>query len=150
MAASFCGLSPTVIALIVHLSCRIAKLGMDDWLQWVIAAGCCPATIWREAEEAVLFIGRYSRHPLLRLVVWPRQHADFAARRRPVGHQHRRGAGVSAADSLAIMFRLQSKQSTARRRDRGHRVDRLPNPSADMGTGAIAKVAPESENRRED
>ena len=93
MTASFCSVSPAVIAQIVHLSCRLAKLGMDDWLQWVIAAGCCHVTIWREAEEAVLLIGRYSRHPLLRLVVSPRQHADFAARRRPLGHQHRKGVG---------------------------------------------------------
>jgi len=149
MTASFCGVSPAVIALIAHLSCRLAKLGMDDWLQWVIAAGCCLATIWREAEEAVLFIGRYSRHPLLRLVVWPRQHADFASPA-PARTSAPKGAGVSAADSLAVLFCLESRQSTARRRDRGHWVDRLPNPSADMGTGAIAKVASESENRRED
>jgi hypothetical protein len=32
MTASFCGVSPVVIALIVHLSCRLAKLGMDEWL----------------------------------------------------------------------------------------------------------------------
>ena len=134
MTASFCSVSPAVIAQIVHLSCRLAKLGMDDWLQWVIAAGCCHVTIWREAEEAVLFIGRYSRHPLLRLVVSPRQHADFAARRRPLGHQHRKGVGVSAADSLAVLFCLESEQPTARRCDRGHWVDRLSDPSADMGT----------------
>ena len=79
-----------MIALIVHLSCRIAKLGMDDWLQWVIGAGCCLVTIWRDAEEAVLFIDRYSRHPLLRLVVLPPQHTDFAARRRQLGHRHRK------------------------------------------------------------
>ena len=134
MAASFCAVSPTVIALIVHLSCRIAKLGMDDWLQWLIAAGCCLVTIWREAEVAALFIGRYSRHPLLRHVLSPRQHAGFAARRHPLGHQHSKGAGVSAADSLAALFRLESKQPTARRCHRGHWVDRLPDPSADMGT----------------
>jgi hypothetical protein len=134
MTASFCGLSPAVIALIVHLACRIAKLGMDDWLQWVIAAGCCLVTIWRDPEEALLFIGQYSRHPPLRLVVSPRQHAAFAARRRPLGHQQRKGAGVSAADSLAILFRLESKQPTARRCNRGHWVNRLPDPSADMVT----------------
>jgi hypothetical protein len=43
-----------------------------------------------------------------------------------------------------------SKRSTALRRDRGHWVNRIPNPPADMGTGARAKVASESENRRED
>jgi hypothetical protein len=45
---------------------------------------------------------------------------------------------------------LKSKQSTAHRRDRGHWVDHLPNPSAHMGTGEIVKVASESENRRQD
>ena len=134
MTASFCGVSPTLIALIVHLACRIAKLAMDDWLQWVIAAGCCLVTIWREAEVAALFIGRYSRHPLFQLVVSPQQHAAFAARRRPIGHQHRNGAGVSAVDSLAVLFRLESKQPTARRCDHCHWGDRLPDPSADTGT----------------
>jgi hypothetical protein len=120
MTASFCGVSPALIALIDHLSCRLAKLGMDDWLEWVIAAGCCLVTICREAEEAVLFIGRYSRHPLLRLVVSPRQHADFAARRRPLGHQHRKAPAY-------------------------------PPPTVSRScSGAIAKVASESENRRED
>jgi hypothetical protein len=45
---------------------------------------------------------------------------------------------------------LESKQSTAHRRDRGHWVDHLPNPSVHMGTGEIVKVASESENRRQD
>ena len=67
MTASFCGVSPVVTALIVHLSYRFAKLGMDNWLQWVVAAACCLATM--EVEEEVLFGGRYSRHPLLRLGV---------------------------------------------------------------------------------
>ena len=67
MTACFCGVSPAVIALIERLSYRFAKLGMDNWLQWVVAAACCLATI--EVEEEVLFIGRYSRHPLLRLGV---------------------------------------------------------------------------------
>ena len=147
MTASFCGLSPAVIALIVHLACRIAKLGMDDWLQWVIGASCFLVTIWRDPEESLLFIGRYSRHLPLRLVVSPPQHTDFAARRRPLGHRHRKGAGVSAADSLAILFRLESKQPTDRRCDRGHWVDRLPEPSADMGTEQSRRW---HQNRRED
>ena len=46
-----------MIALIVHSCYRFAKLGMYDWLQWVIAAGCCLTTIWSEAEVAVLFKG---------------------------------------------------------------------------------------------
>jgi len=57
MTAIFYGVSPAVIALIVHSCYRLAKLGMEDWLQWVIAAGCFLVTVWLEAEVAVLFIG---------------------------------------------------------------------------------------------
>src|SRR5215472_6210661 len=57
MTAIFYGVSPAVIALIVHSCYRLAKLGMEDWLQWVIAAACFLVTVWLEAEVAVLFIG---------------------------------------------------------------------------------------------
>jgi chromate transporter len=52
----FYGVSPAVIALILHSSYRLAKLGMEDWLQWLIAAACFGVTIALEAEVAVLFI----------------------------------------------------------------------------------------------
>src|ERR1043166_7051361 len=35
--AIFYGVSPAVIALIVHSCYRLAKLGGEDWLQWMIA-----------------------------------------------------------------------------------------------------------------
>jgi chromate transporter len=57
MTAIFYGVSPAVIALIVHSCYRLAKLGMEDWLRWAIAAACFLVTIWLEAEVAVLFIG---------------------------------------------------------------------------------------------
>src|SRR5262249_58132351 len=57
MTAIFYGVSPAVIALILHSCDRLAKLGMEDWLQWVMAAVCFVVTIWLEAEVAVLFIG---------------------------------------------------------------------------------------------
>ena len=57
MTALFYGVSPAVIALILHSCYRLAKLGMEDWLQWVIAGFCFVVTIWLEAEVAVLFIG---------------------------------------------------------------------------------------------
>jgi chromate transporter len=53
----FYGVSPAVIALILHSSYRLAKLGMEDWLQWLIAAACFAVTIALEAEVALLFIG---------------------------------------------------------------------------------------------
>src|SRR5262249_29985524 len=36
---------------------RLAKLGMEDWPQWVVAAVYFVVTIWLEAEVAILFIG---------------------------------------------------------------------------------------------
>jgi chromate transporter len=57
MNSIFYGVSPAVIALILHSCYRLAKLGMEDWPQWVIAAICFVVTIWLEAEVAILFIG---------------------------------------------------------------------------------------------
>jgi chromate transporter len=57
MTAIFYGVSPAVIALILHSCWRLAKLGMEDWLQWVIAAVCFVVTVVFKAELAALFIG---------------------------------------------------------------------------------------------
>ncbi len=57
MTAIFYGVSPAVIALILHSSYRLAKLGMEDKLQWVIAAFCFLVTIILKAEVALLFLG---------------------------------------------------------------------------------------------
>ena len=56
VTAIFYGVSPAVIALILHSSYRLAKLGMEDWLQWVIAGACAVITFALEAEVALLFI----------------------------------------------------------------------------------------------
>jgi chromate transporter len=53
----FYGVSPAVIALILHSCYRLAKLGMEDWLQWAIAAVCLAVTVILQAEVALLFIG---------------------------------------------------------------------------------------------
>lgn len=53
----FYGVSPAVIALILHSCYRLTKLGMEDWLQWVIAAVCLDVTVILQAEVALLFIG---------------------------------------------------------------------------------------------
>src|SRR5215470_16081959 len=45
MTALFYGVSPAVIALILHSCYRLAKLGMEDWLQWVLAAACFVVTV---------------------------------------------------------------------------------------------------------
>jgi chromate transporter len=57
VTAIFYGVSPAVIALILHSSHRLAKLGMEDWLQWTIAAVCLVVTVILQAEVALLFIG---------------------------------------------------------------------------------------------
>jgi chromate transporter len=57
MTAIFYGVSPAVIALILHSCWRLSKLGMEDWLQWVIATLCFVMTVVFQAELAVLFVG---------------------------------------------------------------------------------------------
>jgi chromate transporter len=57
VTAVFYGVSPAVIALILHSCYRLAKLGMEDWLQWLIAAACLVVTVVLQAEVALLFIG---------------------------------------------------------------------------------------------
>jgi chromate transporter len=57
VTAIFYGVSPAVIALILHSCYRLARLGMEDWLQWTIAAACLAVTVILQAEVALLFIG---------------------------------------------------------------------------------------------
>src|SRR6266513_3077000 len=57
VTAVFYGVSPAVIALILHSCYRLAKLGMEDWPQWTIAAACLVVTVVLQAEVALLFIG---------------------------------------------------------------------------------------------
>ncbi len=57
VTAIFYGVSPAVIALILHSCYRLAKLGMEDWVQWGIALACLAVTVILQAEVALLFIG---------------------------------------------------------------------------------------------
>src|SRR5712692_6375367 len=56
VTAIFYGVSPAVIALILHSCYRLTKLGMADWLQWGIAAVCFAVTVAVQAEVALLFL----------------------------------------------------------------------------------------------
>jgi chromate transporter len=56
VTAIFYGVSPAVIALILHSCYRLAKLGMEDGVQWLIAAGCLIVTAVVQAEVALVFI----------------------------------------------------------------------------------------------
>jgi chromate transporter len=55
--AVFYGVSPAVIALILHSCYRLTKLGMKDGLEWVLAAAAFVITVTLKAEVALLFIG---------------------------------------------------------------------------------------------
>src|SRR6058998_2651853 len=55
--AVFYGVSPAVIALILHSCYRLTKLGMKDWLEWALAAAAFVITVAVRAEVALVFIG---------------------------------------------------------------------------------------------
>lgn len=57
MTGVFYGVAPVVIALILHSCWRLAKLGMEDWLQWLIAGAAFLVTVVLKAEVALVFIG---------------------------------------------------------------------------------------------
>src|SRR5919198_1157877 len=56
VTAIFYGVAPAVIALILSSCYRLAKLGMEDWMQWLIATVCFVITVAMQAEVALLFI----------------------------------------------------------------------------------------------
>jgi chromate transporter len=56
VTAIFYGVSPAVIALILHSCYRLTKLGMDDWLQWALAAVAFAVTVAIRAEVAWIFL----------------------------------------------------------------------------------------------
>jgi chromate transporter len=57
MTGVFYGVAPVVIALILHSCWRLAKMGMEDWLQWAIAAAAFLVTVVLKAEVALVFVG---------------------------------------------------------------------------------------------
>jgi chromate transporter len=57
VAAIFYGVSPAVIALILHSCYRLTKLGMKDWIEWALAAAAFAITVAVQAEVALVFIG---------------------------------------------------------------------------------------------
>src|SRR5205809_6740124 len=57
VTAIFYGVSPAVIALILHSCYRLTKLGMKDWLEWALAAAAFVITVPVRAEVALVFIG---------------------------------------------------------------------------------------------
>jgi chromate transport protein ChrA len=89
VTAIFYGVSPAVIALILHSCYRLAKLGMEDWLQWAIAAVCLAVTVALRAEVALLFLGasfasRDPSRPPARSRSTPRLARSLSADRQPM------------------------------------------------------------------
>jgi len=72
VTAIFYGVSPVVIALILHSCYRLAKLGMEDWLQWGIAGACFLVTVVLQSEVALLFIGAGTLGVLYYGTLWRR------------------------------------------------------------------------------
>ena len=72
VTAIFYGVSPVVIALILHSCYRLAKLGMEDWLQWCIAGACFLVTVVLQAEVALLFIAAGTLGVLYYGTLWRR------------------------------------------------------------------------------
>jgi chromate transporter len=72
VTAIFYGVSPVVIALILHSCYRLAKLGMEDWLQWCIAGMCFLVTVVLQAEIALLFIAAGTLGVLCYGTLWRR------------------------------------------------------------------------------
>jgi chromate transporter len=72
VTAIFYGVSPVVIALILHSCYRLAKLGMEDMLQWGIAAACFVVTVVLKAEVALLFIAAGALGVLYYGTLWRR------------------------------------------------------------------------------
>jgi chromate transporter len=56
VTAVFYGVSPVVIALILHSCYRLARLGMESWFQWAIVVAACAVTVVLEAEVALVFV----------------------------------------------------------------------------------------------
>jgi chromate transporter len=51
------GATPAIVALILHASWRLSRLGMEDWFQWAIALAAFAATVAAKAELEFVFLG---------------------------------------------------------------------------------------------
>jgi chromate transporter len=104
VTAIFYGVSPAVIALILHSCYRLAKLGMEDWLQWAIAAVCLAVTVILQAEVALLFIGAGLVGILYYGSLWRRTPAPLAVTAPVVLAQLAPAAPGSIVGKLLLFF----------------------------------------------
>ena len=106
VTAIFYGVSPAVIALILHSCYRLTKLGMDDWLQWVLASGAFAVTVSVRAEVAWIFLAS-GLVGILYYGTWIRTRASAStASSFVVGVPLLAGTGSAAASSGAMLGQL--------------------------------------------
>jgi chromate transporter len=101
MTAIFYGVSPAVIALILHSCWRLGKLGMEDRFQWVVAAVALVVTVAVQSEVAILFIGAGILGVLWYGTLFRRGAAPLAALAPPVAV-----GAVPQAASLPVLGKL--------------------------------------------
>ena len=105
MTAIFYGVSPAVIALIVHSCWRLGKMGMEDVLQWAIASVAFVITVAVQAEIAAVFIGAGLCGVLYYgLLIRPAPPATMAAIAAPVGGSV--AIGTTQTASLPLLAKL--------------------------------------------
>jgi len=114
VTAIFYGVSPAVIALILHSCYRLAKLGMEDWLQWGIAGICLAVTVILQAEVALLFIGAGIIGVLYYGSIFKRASATLSAVSAPVLAQMTPMASVATTSTLGklLLFFLKAGSLT--------------------------------------
>jgi Chromate transporter len=99
VTAVFYGVSPAVIALILHSCYRLAKLGMEDWIQWAVAA-VRPCGHHRDlrrlSRSGLLGLARLDGRDILSLL-----HLD-PHRRSDAGASPRKCERVFSSDTIAI------------------------------------------------
>src|SRR5690348_4603012 len=110
MTAIFYGVSPAVVALIPHSCWRLGKLGMEDRLQWLIAAACFAVTVALAAGGTLRRVRVCRRSRLERGRAGARQGRCDAA-----GRCLSRGAAAHRSQSLCRQCRDQARLRARRR-----------------------------------
>ena len=107
VTAIFYGVSPAVIALILHSCYRLAKLGMEDWLQWAIAGVCFVVTVVAAGRSrAAVHRRRHRRDSVLRLAasrVAPPTHARRCCAARRDRRRSRPSQRLDARQAAAVL-----------------------------------------------
>jgi chromate transporter len=104
VTAVFYGVSPAVIALILHSCYRLAKLGMEDWLQWAIAAAAFGVTVILQAEVALVFIAAGVVGVLYYGSIFRRPPALLQLAALPAAAMHAPDASGSVLANLLLFF----------------------------------------------